>query len=332
MYFLLVISLIFALLLAINILSAIAAEIVWRVAAPRVKNLSARRQSQFIFALSIFPFAGALVFVFVFLLPAYLLYEPHSSGEIVTYKLALISFVSLIGVFIAFYRVFGTWWTTRRLVSNWMKRAERVEIENVSIPAFRISHQFPVIAVVGTFRPRMFVAEQIFASLTDDELQAAIAHEFGHLRTRDNLKRTMLRVCRDLLVVPFGKTLERAWTESAESAADEHAAQMGEKTAINLASALVKIARIVPHGAKPAMPSGAFLIAEQAEYISFRVRRLLEFSGINLQNTGNQQLTTKILFRFSLVAFVSIILLLATNSSFLQNVHDLTESIVAALQ
>ena len=115
----------------------------------------------------------------------------------------------------------------------------------------------------------MFIASQIFDSLNEQELQAAIAHEYGHLVARDNFKRTLMRVCRDLLVFPFGRSLDNAWAENVESAADEYAAQTGGNlTAINLASALVKIARIVPNNSKPAMPSGTFLLTEQNDFVT----------------------------------------------------------------
>ncbi|HEY0428249.1 MAG TPA: M48 family metalloprotease [Pyrinomonadaceae bacterium] len=333
MYFLLAISLIFALLLAINVLSSIAAEILWRAASGFFKNRSAAKQARFIFALSVFPFVGACVFVFAFLLPAYLLFEPHKSDEIISFKLALLSIISLIGFAAAAWRVFGTRATTRRLVSNWLKNAEPVEIENVSIPAFRINHQFPVIAVVGTFRPQMFIANRIFDALSPEELQAAIAHEHGHLAAHDNFKRTILRICRDLLVFPLGKTLERAWTETAESAADEYAALGGGNlTAVNLASALVKIARLAPAGARPAMPAGASLIAEHTEYISGRILHLLQMPEADCKEAQNARAGREIAFRFLLAGFAALLMLLAVNREFLLQVHDFTEKIVALLQ
>ncbi|MET0753649.1 MAG: M56 family metallopeptidase [Pyrinomonadaceae bacterium] len=332
MYFLLCISLIFTLLLAINIISSITAEIFWRVVSPFLKNVSAHKRAQFIFALAVLPFAGAFVLVFAFLLPAYLLFEPHESEEVVSLKLALLTFVSLIGIFIASFRVFRTWQVTHNLVSNWLENAEVVEIRNISIPVHRINHQFPVIAVVGIFRPQMFIAEKIFDSLNPAELEAALAHEYGHLTGYDNLKRTILRISRDLLIFPLGKTLERAWAETAESAADEFAAQTGgNSTALNLAAALIKIARIVPQNASPAMPLGAFLIEENNTHITARVRRLLQLAG-NLNSLKRASSFNLRLAQIgSALVFVSI-LVLATNHSFLFLVHTILEKFVAALQ
>ena len=39
---------------------------------------------------------------------------------------------------------------------------EIVLLENSPIPAYRIHHQFPVVAVIGIFHPKLFVAKQLF--------------------------------------------------------------------------------------------------------------------------------------------------------------------------
>ena len=321
----------FALLLVLNLLISSAATVLWRILAPNTGNWTARRRAQTIFALRIFPFASALIFVVAILLPAYLLFEPHTSGEVVSLKLGLIAIASSIGVIVASYRVFGTWWKTRRLTSNWLKNAEPIKVTNVSVPTFRMLHPFPVIAVIGMFRPRIFIAQQIFDSLDDEEMQAAIAHEYGHLAARDNFKRTLMRVCRDLLVFPFGQSLDREWSENVESAADEYAAQKGNLTAISLAAALVKIARIVPHGTKPAMPSGAFLITDQTDFVTCRIRRLLQLAETKLNPAGYNISGFGLPFWISTLAIMAAVLLFATNQNFLEQTHSALESFVAFL-
>lgn len=333
MYFLLGISLMLALLLVLNLLVSTAANVLWRLIAPTANGWTARRRAQIIFALRIFPFVAALLFVVAFLLPAYFLFEPHSSEEIVGVKLALLAFVSVIGVGIAACRVFGTWWRTRRLVANWLAHAEPIHIADVKIPVYRISHPFPVIAVVGTFRPRMFVANQIFASLDGEEFRAAICHEFGHLAARDNFKRTLMRISRDLLVFPFGRSLDRAWSENIESAADEYAAQTGGKSAaLNLASALLKIARIVPPNAKPAMPAGAFLIEAHTADVTWRVRYLLQLAETKIFPAKYRRFKLKNAFWLYTGGFLALVLLFATNYDILYKVHLTLEGVVRILQ
>ncbi|MBS1795750.1 MAG: M48 family metalloprotease [Acidobacteria bacterium] len=332
MYFLLGFSLILAVLLAINIVLSFGTELVRRAAAPFLKKIPARKKSRIVFGLGVLPLVVAVVFVGAFLIPAYLLFEPSKSEETVSLKLAALAGLSLAGIAVALYRVFGSWWTTRRLVANWLKNAEPVALENVPVPVYRIEHRFPVIAVVGAFRPRVFIAGRIFDVLEPAELAAALAHEKGHLAARDNFKRVLLRISRDLLVFPFGKALERAWAATAETAADEFAAQSGRRAAVELASALVKIVRLVPPDVKPAISAGTFLVSEETEHISDRVERLLRLSSEKAANAENKASGGDYVMAASLVAVCAAVALFATNSQFLQLVHELTESIVAALQ
>ena len=200
----------------------------------------------------------------------------------------------------------------------------------MGISCFRgLRHPFPVIAVVGVFRPKLFIAEQIFSTLSEAELAAAIEHETGHLVTRDNLKRVLLRIGRDLLVFPMGKKLEKAWAENSESAADEYAAQSNKETALNLASALIKIAKMVPTNATATMPLGAFLIENQEVDVTWRVRRLLEISKLTKPEIS---FNFKIIYIVCCIIISLITIVLATNYNFLFRIHSVLEKIVAILQ
>lgn len=332
MYFLLGICLAFALLLWFNVAASLTASVFWRVVEKPAQRLSAQSRSQFIFALRIVPLLTTLLFILAFFIPSYFLFEPGESDETISYKLAFAAFFSLIGILLASSRVFATYWRTHRMVEEWMRRGERISIEGVSFPVYRFAHPFPVIAVVGIFRPRMFVAEQIFGLLEAEELAAAVVHEFGHLAARDNFKRTFLRVCRDLVIFPIGKSLEKVWAETAEAAADEYAISTGGKrAAVNLAAALVKIARNIPVNTRPAMPLGSFLIDEQTADVSWRVRRLLSLT--DAENDFRRQKTNFNIFLWSGFAVTLLpVLWLATNYDFLAAVHDAMEKMVSILQ
>ena len=333
MYFPLGICLIFALLLVLNTAASLIASTVWRIFKTTAQtNWSARKQAGFIFALRIFPLLTALLLVSAFLIPSYFLFEPAESDETITLKLAVLTFLSGIGMLAAFYRVFGTWWKTRRLIKDWRRRGEPTKISGVNFPVYRLNNPFPVIAVVGVFHPQIFIAEQIFNLLTAEELAAAMAHEYGHLAARDNFKRTLLRVCRDLLVFPIGKSLDRIWAETAESAADEYAASGGGKlTAINLAAALVKIARIVPPNGNPILPAASFLIDGQTADITRRVRQLVRMTeGQNSVDRSGLNFTVSLWLILGVVSFP--FFRLATDYEFLFAVHKTLENLVAILQ
>jgi len=259
--------------------AAIVASGLWRIVSRPIRSLSPHTRAQIIFGLRVGPVAAALVFVFAFVVPAYLLHEPEDSGEVVSGKLAVLAIISSIAVCLALYRVFRSWRVTRQLVSSWQRNAEELSMGDSNIPIFRIVHPFPLMAVVGIVRPRIFVAEQVLSTLSPDEFRAAVAHEYGHLRSGDNFKQTVLRVCRDLIILPLGGELDRAWADNVESAADEFAARSGRSTALDLASALIKLVRIAPRPALAVSQAGSNLLDEDNIDVTTRVRRLLSFNG-----------------------------------------------------
>ena len=67
----------------------------------------------------------------------------------------------------------------------------------------------------------LFIAERVLRECTTDEVRAMVRHECAHVTQRDNLKRFLIRACPDLL--GRGGTLERAWSNAAEEAADARA-------------------------------------------------------------------------------------------------------------
>ncbi|MBO0722934.1 MAG: M48 family metalloprotease, partial [Blastocatellia bacterium] len=217
MVYLLLICLALSALLALNAFASLVATVLWRLSKRIAHRWPARLRAQLIFTLRVFPLVGAIIGVAALILPSYLAYEPRPPDEEVTLKLTVITMLSLAGLGLACWRGFVSWFATRRLESDWMLHAEAIWIEGVSVPAYRIRHLFPVMAVVGVLRPRLFIAGQVFDSLSDDEIKAAIRHELGHMANRDNLKRVLMRACRDLLLLaPDGRSLEQDWREATE--------------------------------------------------------------------------------------------------------------------
>ncbi|HEX8148286.1 MAG TPA: M48 family metalloprotease [Pyrinomonadaceae bacterium] len=280
MYALLCICLTLSALLALNALASALAGVVWRALVPRVRGWDAGARARLLFALRVSPPAAAAALVFALVVPAYLLHEPADSGERVGVRLLILACVSAAGVMLACWRVARTWVATRRLARDWMRRAEPFEVEGARVPTFRIRHSFPVIAVVGVLRPRLFVASQVFDALTPEELTAALAHERGHVEGRDNLKRALLQAGEDaLLHAPLGRSLRREWQRESEMAADEFAAAAGPAAALALASAIVKISKLIPRGARPTLPAGAHLLGDGEDGTSRRVRNLLRLAS-----------------------------------------------------
>ncbi|HXT64121.1 MAG TPA: M48 family metalloprotease [Pyrinomonadaceae bacterium] len=332
MYLLLGTCLALASFFALNAFASALISLLGRIATLLAQRWSARTRAEFLFALRIAGPIFSLIVVAILFVPSYVGYEPYGTSEVVSRKLATLAAISFLGLGFAFWRAFRSWIATRRLERQWLRDAVSIRLPLLDIPTFRIAHPFPIIAVVGTLRPRLFIAEHVLESLTEDELAAAIAHETGHLAARDNFKRALLRICRDLLtIVPSGRSLDRAWAESVECAADEHAAQLSPDVALNLASALVRIARMVPVGMRTELPLATFLVGEETRGIKTRVRRLIEIASASRSN-GAQRLRIGALAPVAgLLAFVTLTIAVAANSHVLLRVHSVVEQVVSLL-
>src|SRR6185503_19658955 len=211
MYTFLGITLVLALLLTINATATMVAAGFGRLCRPLLRKCSARTRAEILFVMRIGP---PVVAIGAFMIPSYLLYEPHKTEESVSWKLGLLAGLSAIGVGLAIARGIRTWLATRLLLKDWLANSTRIELDAIRVPTFILQqHSFPIIAVVGAIRPRLFIADHVLDSLSTEELAAAVAHECGHLAAHDNFKRSVMRVSRAaLLLIPCGRSLDRAWS------------------------------------------------------------------------------------------------------------------------
>jgi Zn-dependent protease with chaperone function len=335
MYYLIGICVLLASFFAANAAGSLVAAFAWRVvgriAAPR---LSAGARADLIFALRTVPTALALACVSVLLAPAYFAYEPAHTGEAVSAKLAALASLSAAALAVAAWRCAASLLATRRVSRGLLRRAAPIHLRDVRVASFRVEHALPLVAVVGVFRPKLFIASQLFRVLGEDEIAAAAAHELGHVSARDNLKRTLMRACRDALpAAPFARTLERAWGAESEGAADEFAARAGGATAaVSLASALVKIARLMPEAGIHTDASIALLVDGEAG-VAARVDRLLNLadeSAATPPQRADSNLCRHAATLCCLVIFASTTLL-ATQSHVTRLLYVALERVVSAL-
>jgi len=328
MFFVLGLSISLAALLVLSSSASIVSFLLWKLFKAHISRWSSTRQVQTLFLLRTAPVVlgiGGTVFLFA---PAYLRYEPRVGHEDVSVKLGMLAALSAIGISVALIRGLANWRATRRLTTQWLSHAEPIKLSKMNVPAYQVAHTFPLIAVVGVFRPRLFIAKQVVESLTPAELEAALEHETGHLMAHDNLKRAIVRACRDLALVPGGKLLDRAWLEASEAAADEFAASRDRRFGLDLAAALLKIARMIPPGARPAMLAGAFLTNDESDPgVKDRVRYLVRLSDQlherPVPGARNSQFSKLIPIALCLLLFA-----LTTSMQVLPTVHSVIEHAV----
>lgn len=329
MYFFIGTSLLFTFLLAVGVAVAAVFAALWKLLAPRCESLPPFTRARIAFLLRVLPIVLSLVVIFAFILPAFVLFEPKNSGETIGLKLAVVIGIAIFGISAALFRILGSWWRTRRLMDEWMQNAEPIMLNEATFPTYRLLHPFPVFAVVGVLRPRLFIASQVLEKLDENELAAVLKHEIGHISALDNLKRLAMKLCADILVVPIGRFLDQYWSEAAESAADEYAVSTGGRdTALNLAEALIKIARIIPDGPAPPMPAVSYVAEITGESLAARIRRLLQLAD---EESFQARSSARMLFPMLLLSAL-IVVILATDHSFLSRIHNFSEVVLSVLQ
>lgn len=335
MFELLGLALLLAALLTFNSIASLVVAGLWRVAGRATDGWTAAARARLLFSLRTLPAVLAVLFVTLLLVPAYIAHEPRHAAESVSLKLGLLATLSAAGLIVSLVRGIASHRATQELTSDWLRYGTPIQIAGINVDAYQIHHPFPLIGIVGFLRPRLFIASQVLELLTPEEISAAIAHENGHLTARDNLKRGLMRACRDaLLIIPSGRLLDKSWCEASEEAADENAARQGNVVALDLASALVKIARVIPLGARPTMPAGVFLLGdeEKTKGIKSRVGRLIALAATE-RGTGSRHDVLTTLFAWAPASMLLVGFAIAANIPYLlSRVHYLIEHAVFVLR
>ena len=221
-----------------------------------------------LFCLRMMPGTLAAFTAFAVVLPIFLAYEPRETQESV--PTTVILFAALGGALLArgAWRAARAWKATRGVVRDWRRRGRRLAGFDTPVPVFAIEETFPTVAVVGVARPALFIAERVLRECPEDEVRAMLHHECAHVTMRDNLKRFLMRACPDFV----GADLDRAWARAAEEAADAAVVAGDPGFAVELAQALIRVARLAPAPHAPALASSFYLGGS----IESRVRRLVQ--------------------------------------------------------
>jgi len=250
------------------LLGTLVAAVARRLLAPAIERASAPLRAQALFAIRMLPIAAAMTAAFAIALPIFLWFEDRGTAEPVNLTLALLALTAACLVARGAWRAVSAWRATAQAVARWQRGGRNLDGLTERLPAFAIDEAFPTVAVAGIFRPRLFIAECVLREFSAPEIAAMVAHECAHVSALDNVKRLLMRVCPDVLGTP---AIEREWAAAAEEAADARAAALGPSARLDLAQALLRVARLaVPSG--PQLASAFYLGGS----IDARVRRLVD--------------------------------------------------------
>ena len=239
--------------------------------ADRLERYTAASRASLLFRLRLAP---ALLATFVALgiaLPIFLAYEPRESDEALSRTLIVLAAAGVAIVMRAAWRAIAAWRATEAVRREWLARGRRLTAADgfeTALPLFAIDESFPTVAVIGVSRPTLFVSERVLRECTADEVRVMLRHEAAHVAVGDNLKRFAIRACPDAIL--RGSALDRAWAMAAEEAADAAAVAGRPSSALELAEALIRVARLAP-ARTPELASAFYLGGS----IESRIRRLI---------------------------------------------------------
>jgi BlaR1 peptidase M56 len=270
------------------------------------KHLDARG----LLTLRVIPFGISAAVSLFLTLPSFLLLEKHSLDE--DFGTFVLSACAVLILCAGIYRVSAADAGTRRVVSACLEDAISLDRNSIT-PTIILAQSISPVMLVGVREPRILISESACKLLSDGELRAALRHETAHSRSRDNLKKAIL----NCLPFPGMESLEQAWQEASELAADDGAVSSRDE-ALDLAAALIKLARHFPYQSMPDLATG--LVSAVASVTS-RVERLVAWKESAATSGYN--------WRYGIaVVFVAFFALAAKLGPALVFVHSLTERLV----
>src|SRR6267142_3061524 len=176
-----------------------------------------------LFLLEILPFLTTAALLTLFVIPAFSAWEPVGTSECVNAWMVAASTLVLAVTLVALKRLY-------------------TEVRNPPL----IREDKPFIAVLGCVRQTVVVTQATRALLSEQELGAVLRHESVHVIRRDNFRLLAARLGAMLSLNPrcWGE-MESTRKRISEFVADS-TASVDEASALDLAQALVKIARHFP--------------------------------------------------------------------------------------
>lgn len=163
-----------------------------------------------------------------------------------------------------------------------------------------ISHPAPMAITMGFMQPKIVISTGLINLLTDDELEAVIAHEMYHKANRDPLKLFILSLCASAIgYIPILKCFNQQYRIIQEILADEFAIKQ-QKTSIHLGSALLKMIKV---GTAKKMPFAYASFADTS--VNYRIEYILNpLKNIQMQIPFKIALISSAIFTLICTIFI----------------------------
>jgi BlaR1 peptidase M56 len=292
-----------------------------RIMARLVRRVGAGTAAHLLFAFRTFPLVLSVVASLGLALPAFLEFEPHATHEDPGPALLLLGALGLLITLAAMLRCGRMLRLTVSLERKWLNNARPLMIAGNRIPVYCVDDSGSLVAVVGIFKPRIFVSRDVVDLLSAEELNAALSHELAHVRTGDNLRLFLLKITRAPKLLRSLSEIDSLWASTSEVAADECAIAQGT-SALDLSSALVKVGRLSFHR-PPALLAASHLVDNCTSSTYMRTERLRDLlNGNSLPQVRHRN------YRWLLCSAAAVLLYLFALGTILPAVHESLEFFV----
>jgi hypothetical protein len=276
-----------------------------------------------LFITRLLPAVFSLLFLAVFFIPGFVWHEPRDTAETVSLLMLAITMIPALLFVLGASRGFASWRTTRRLVDHWRSSGEPINLGKTFTIAYSIDSDFPVVSLAGVLRTHLFMSRRVLRSCTPGEIAAVLAHEAAHRSSLDNFKRLLMRCCPDFLSLSsVADSIEGKWCEATEIAADDAATGSDMNARAELATALIKIARLAAGRSFPYATADATIL--RGGNITKRVYCLM-----NLPNSVPRPYLRATWLGLGMLLCLSLTLAVP---DILQNLHHVTEAVVELFQ
>jgi Zn-dependent protease with chaperone function len=289
----------------------------WKLVRQMFRPRSARGAADLLFALRILPLALSSVVTLAFTLPSFLLLEPRSTNEAIGTAPLVLGFCCLILLGVGIARATIAQMRASRSLRKWLDGSMLMESHitesDDTVPIFCTGNDAPTLTVAGVCAPKVLISDAAIATLSPQELRTALRHEIAHVLRYDNLKKLVFRFS----VFPAMASLEHAWSEETEMAADD-AAVSSFRDALDLAAALIKVSRLGPVESSGELTTA---LLHSSTALSTRVQRLVAWTRARKPESHRPWL-------YALPAAFLLIGVVTSYGSVLTQMHNVTEWLV----
>lgn len=280
-----------------------------------------RRASAILFARFAPVGVAAVLTAFIFL-PAWWRHEPSDTGEIVSGPLLAMALAALLPILQGFHRALRMFMKTRDRLLFWRRRGRNAPMFQAPFDVVEVKSEDLALCVGGYLWPTIYASTDVLKALEPEEFSAALAHEVSHATARDPLRLLWMGSCPDFLqLFRLDDAWRRAFSIACEFAADAVASRGKREVALDLASALLKVARL---GTYRSLPADAMM--DMAVSSAFSSRADLEARVQALANP----LATEGVIRFSPRTWVfvwAVLILCGVGVIASEQVHAFTEEV-----